>query len=211
MKIYTPDDRSIPGVFSMLASIIIPIAQFTLTIPAIAYLCLKNPSFVHSKLPNPRYIVMFLVSLALNWLFYIQYLLLPNRKLFEELLQWDASLIVFVYLAFWTTSMIISSFVIGTSTHQFVKKIKDYGCTVEMVEEVIQDMKRLKSGLSPMLFLVYSTKCILLIQVALFLAKDGFAAQPVLLVLATLWDLAYVTIALDETLSVYKDLVVELR
>ena len=195
----------------MLSSVIIPSAQFTLTIPAIAYLCLKKPSFVHSKLPNPPYILMFLASLALNWSFYIQYLLLPTRKLFEELLQWDALLIVFVYLAFWTTSMIISSFVIGTSTHQFVKKIKDNGCTVEMVEEVFQDMKRLKSGLSPMLFLVYSTKCILLINMALNLARNGFNAQSVLLILATLWDLAYVTIVLDETLSVYKDLVVELR
>jgi hypothetical protein len=107
--------------------------------------------------------------------------------------------------------MIISPFVIGTSTHQFVKKIKDNGWTIEMVEEVFQDMKRLKSGLSPMLFLVYSTKCILLINMALNLARNGFNAQSVLLILATLWDLAYVTIVLDETLSVYKDLVVELR
>ena len=69
----------------MLSFVIIPSAQFTLTIPAIAYLCLKKPSFVHSKLPNPRYILMFLLSLALNWLFYIQYLLLAKE--YEKLLQ----------------------------------------------------------------------------------------------------------------------------
>lgn len=212
--IYDMFKGSIPDVFSRVSKCIIPVVQVTLTFPALAYFCLKNPGFVYSKVPNPPHIIVFLTSVILNGGFYMQYLLLPTRTSYEKFLQKRSSYaaqFVFVYLALWSISMILSPFVIGTSMRQFANKIKGNGHTIKMIEDISQDMKKLKSGLSPMLFILYSTKCVILIHITVHLAIKGANLHGVSLLVVTLWDLTYVTLVVDETLAIYKDLALKLR
>ena len=203
-------NKSIPGVFSSLASII-PVIQPLITLPSLSYLCLKNPSLVHkNQLPNPRYLMIFVFNAVLHLAFYSIFAYIFTTMGLKE----NSLIISLFYNGLWTLTMVLTSFVIGTSLEEFCKKISDTKYpSFKMIEDLSQDLKQLKMGLSPILFMMLTTKCILLINSSLQSLNQTTMPSYffVSLMVATLWDLTYVVLVLDTTISQYKDLTLQLR
>ena len=77
-----------------------------------------------------------------------------------------------------------------------------------------EDLNSLKCGLSPILFMIYSFKCINIISSVLDLAmvgKQGTEHFYVIQLIAHIWDLTYITIIVDKTITAYKGLATNLR
>ena len=205
--------KSIPGAFRFLSNLVIPSTQVLLTIPALSYLCHNKPCLVQDrKLPNPQRLVMFLIGLGLYFLYYT----ISAIKFFDEPIQeWNALKgITFLHFGLWALANVLTCFVIGTSMKQVCRKISDTDkCSTDLIEEISADLHMLKKGLSPVLFMMFSTKCILLVNAALILATKTINHKPIWMsILAvTLWDLAYVTLVVDDTLAAFKGLTSRLR
>ena len=201
--------KTIPGIFTLLTGLIIPLLQIVLTLPALSYLFMKNPYLADNiQLHNPRYLIMFCFNAVLYLAFYSIVAFTFKREGAEE-----ASYICLIsYYGLWTLAMILTSFVIGACLEEFGRKIAhtDYPSTKTMAD-LYQDLKQLKKGLSPVLFMMLTTKCIILINNALTLATHNIEYRNVLGLMTTVWDLAYVVLALDTTISEYKALTLKLR
>ena len=204
--------KSISGVFSFL-SILTPMVQPVLALPALSYLFHKNPCLVTNKqLPSPRYPTMFVFNVVLNLGFLKilveTFITSSNQGTFFQVFHVS-------YYCLWTLTMILISFVIGTSLEEFCKKLSQTTHpTIMRIDELSQDLKQLKTGLSPILLMLFSTKCILLINNSLNLFVDnqkGMSYWGVSALATILWDLTYVVVVLDTTISKYKDLTLQLR
>ena len=208
-------DNSIPCVFALLATFVIPVFQTVITLPIMAYHYLKNPGLVYeNEMPNPRKVFRFVGSMAMHFIniatstFYM----ITESKIFNLAdLELDLP-----YFVLWTISTIFSSFVIGTSIEKFCKKVNDteikcFPYSFEIIEERSQELKTLKCGLSPMLFLIFGSKCILLINFSLSIAQNPHTYLGFIQLITNLLDLTYVTLVADEAVSVYKSLSSKLR
>lgn len=208
--------KSIPGIFMLLSTLIIPFTQVVLTIPSIAYLSMTNPCiFSDRKLPNPRRIYLFSSGLFLYCLYYTLTIVtfLGNP---EEVLMGIEVGVILSFFGLWTMTMILTSFVFGSSLEQFCQTISDTDYySRQNIEELSKELYKLKNGLSPILFMLYSTKCILIINSSLNLATQNYepiyTALWISLVLVTMWDLVYVTLIVGDTLAAYKGLSLKLR
>jgi hypothetical protein len=124
--------------------------------------------------------------------------------------------VILSFFGLWTMTMILTSFVFGSSLEQFCQTISDTDYySRQNIEELSKELYKLKNGLSPILFMLYSTKCILIINSSLNLATQNYepiyTALWISLVLVTMWDLVYVTLIVGDTLAAYKGLSLKLR
>lgn len=203
-------DKSIPGVFSLLSSLVIPASQVVLTIPALSYLCFNNSCLVQDrKSPNPRRPLMFLFDLALYFLYYV--IIVAG----EPVKTWSGLGLTFLYYGVWSFANVLTCFVIGTSLQHFCREITAVENSASKIEGLSNTLNNLKNGLSPILFVMCSTKCILIVIAALNMANPNtYNSNPALWVsvlAVTLWDLTYITFVVDDTLAAYKGLTLTLR
>ena len=96
---------------------------------------------------------------------------------------------------------------------QLCKKISNTDdFSIKTIDELSQELGKLKTGMSPFLLIMFSTNCILLIHTSLQLATPNTHTAIWLSVIAvTVWDLAYFTLIVDDTLTAYKGLSLKLR
>ena len=98
-------NKSIPGVFNFLSSLVIPAFQVVSTIPALAYLCLNNPRLLQDRqLPNQR---QPLCNLALCFVYYI--IIIYNNLKDINSFGVDQGIITFYYGVYAPSCFVIST------------------------------------------------------------------------------------------------------
>ena len=211
---------SIPGLFSLVSGLFVPGLQIVITIPALSYYCKNYPNLIQSTmLPKPQNTLMFFGSLALYVsLFATTASMIIPRIEEPEVLEIGIHDLIFFF--FWTVAMILTSFVIGSSLGQFcikadeTKTMMNKHSAYSAILTLSEDLNSLKCGLSPILFMIYSFKCINIISSVLDLAmvgKQGIEHFYVIQLIAHIWDLTYITIIVDKTITAYKGLATNLR
>ena len=108
---------------------------------------------------------------------------------------------------------LISSFTIGICTAQMTARLKNNDANLLFLDcssEILQEFISLKKGLSPLLFLMFSTQClILIVNSASLLIKPnyGFGVTSAY----TMMDLIYSTFVIDHTYESFKDMSLGLK
>ena len=111
------------------------------------------------------------------------------------------------------------NFLIAVILENFCKHIKEIQnsiATPDLVHQFLPElqaaMQRLKNNLSPLLFMIFSFKCLIIIHAAL---NIGFALEMpndenqslyVFFLIYACWELFYIALIVDETLAEYKAL-----
>lgn len=207
--------KSIPWMFQFLSAVVIPVMQVLITIPVLAYFCHCNPKLVHDKaLPCPQYIMMFIIKAIL-----ITLACFLNLKFLSDLFPEDVpNIFVLLITTLWYIGMIITDFIIGTSSRQICRRVADKELQEERIsrgitEELSKDVKNFKNGLSPILFIIFSTRCILLINIVL-VENNSYTVLYLLnltLGISLILDLIYISLTLEKTMSAIKDVTSKLR
>ena len=213
-------DKTVPGFFNILTYIVFPGFQIVAFVPCLAYIGFRCPGFVEDKmLAQPRHCVLYIVGAGLyvayplSIIYYLDMFSPTQASRLRAVM--DA-----LFLGFWTGSMMLSTTIIGSSLNQFHKKLQAAAKTstsIKVFEDITTDFKALKSGLSPLLFVTFSTKCVVLINDMMGLALGTGtkeAAPSAILIISTLsqfYDLIYITYLVDEAYANFKDLANHLR
>ena len=202
-----------------MSSLVVPMLQVILIFPALKSLGSKYPALVMEKknlsLKRPRIFLINFVGYIIS--------IVGNCKMVFEGYENKASLasfsvIIFIVLFFLT--MLSSSFLIGTSLEMFCQTIEHSKVSgtisTGVISDLCSDFQQLKAGLSLLLFLTFSLKCVLVINLALGLAvPSSFTVTQnvicLLLLISNCLDLFYITIAVEETLGIFKSLNLQLR
>ena len=116
------------------------------------------------------------------------------------------------------------NFLIAVILENFCKHIKEIQnsiATPDLVHQFLPElqaaMQRLKNNLSPLLFMIFSFKCLIIIHAAL---NIGFALEMpnaenqslyVFLLIYACWELFYTALIVEETLAEYKTLASYIR
>ena len=209
--------RSIVGIFSMLANLVVPMLQVIFFVPALASLVSSYPSLIiktHHSLKKPWLFMIttvgYISSCSLNITLILKY--------YNEISLEVVSTVIFVIL--FNTATFFSAFIIGTCLEQVCQDIMTSkmakNISTDMINDFSQEFKGLKMGLSPLLFLTFLVKCILLISMVLTIAAPSTAVTGTELyyicyVLSYGWDLFYITVAVEETMDIFKSLILQLR
>ena len=209
---------SIPGVFTVLANISVPLLQLLLFVPSMAYLGVNHPKLLQQRcLPPPKQVGMFLINVLLYCVVYV-----INQEGIQGSSIWNnsnATIVMAYTLTLFYTEVIISFFITGICLNQFCQKVANTSQInmnelMEHVSSLTKDIKLLKKVLSPFLFTAFSLKCVLIINSALILVSSpaGYPATTMASILiSSVWDLFYITVIVDETMDSYKSLAIHLR
>jgi hypothetical protein len=208
---------SIPGVFTVLANISVPLLQLLLFVPSMAYLGVNYPKLLQQRcLPAPKQVGMFLINVLLYCVVYV----IVQEEIQGSIGNNSNATIVMAYsLTLFYTEVIISFFITGICLNQFCQKAANSSQInknelMEHVSSLTKDIKLLKKVLSPFLFTAFSLKCVLIINSALILFSSpaGYPATTMASILiSSVWDLFYITVIVDETMDSYKSLAIHLR
>ena len=122
----------------------------------------------------------------------------------------------------WHFNACLTSFLIGVYLNQADKDSVDPLMTArkDQLRQTIEKIKNLKDGLSPMMFVMFVTKCILIINNVLSIAcapwaieggKDQIMIYFAVEMASYVLDLLYVTLIVEDTTKHFKEEAISLR
>ena len=167
-------------------------------------------------LPYPRHTIMFIIKVVMDAFTCVLVLKAYSDVLAKE----STNFFVFFIGTIWHLGIIITSFIIGTSSKQICNKIADNEIKLERnsmgsIEELCEDVRKFKNGLSPMLFIIFSTKCINLISLVLHVTRDSTSIFARLMtsiaLISFMLDLSYTTLVVENTMNTIKGYSYKLR
>ena len=218
-------DGTLPNVFSIASSLLVPSSDLIFSIPALTYLCYKNPIILQDHaLPTPKGLPMLMVSITLYFLNIAVNAFLPLLAVIEDenpLTNGEEAQQIFDSI-FNTISFLGISlvyFIISCHLSQFCKHVDsllsesdDEKYCVITIRVALEAFSCLKLGLSPLLFMIYTGKCINLINVAFVLIKSIESVTTIaVIMMSDCWDLVYLTWITHDTHSKLKQFGVKLR
>ena len=200
---------SVSIIFTLGSGYFLPCLNILAVCPALHYLVSNYPHVLtDTSLP----------SLQHSWLFLVETVLGFSAASLTTLgISIDSSFYFTVNLSAMTygySLMIISSLIIGICTSQIRTKIEQNALlllTKDSVSKLLHEFQELKEGMSPLLFMVFSTKCITIIQLSSSLFSAYSQIEFVILVAYNMMDLFYLTTALHQTYGVFKAMTLNLR
>ena len=200
---------SVTTVFTLSAGVFLPCLNIVAILPALHHLVsayphvLKDtclPSLQHSWLFSANIVLCFAAPIAAMWG-------LP----FDILFYFTVNLIAASYLMI---LMIISSLIIGICTSQIKTKIEKNTqalLTKDSASKMLQEFQELKAGISPLLFLTFSAKCLTIIQIWSIILTYRPEVAYVLIAAYNMMDLFYLTTVLHQTYTTFKVMSLKLR
>ena len=160
---------SVISIFNLSADYFIPCLNIAGVFPALHYLVSTYPHVLTDKfLPSLRYSWLFLANTALC----ISAAIATLHESIENSFYFAVNLTA---TSFWYCLMIISSLTIGICTSQIQTKMEKNDLvllTKDSASQILQEFQELKAGMSPLLFMVFSSKCIIIIQVLSTLLRE---------------------------------------
>jgi hypothetical protein len=115
-------------------------------------------------------------------------------------------------IIYWYSLMIISSFIIGICTAQIRTKMGENTLlTQQYASEILQEFQDLKVGISPLIFMLFSSKCIILINLLSVILSTFPHTELVIRAAYLMMDLYYITTELDQTYNAFKAMTLKLR
>ena len=225
MDISYLDDSTLPSVFSIASSLLVPGFELIFSIPALAYLCYNNPIILQDhSLPKPKGLPMLMVSITLYFFNIAVSSFLPLLAVIDNkipLTKGEGKTANFDAIMN-TIDVLVASlvyFVISCHLSQFCKYVgsllsesDDEKYCATTIRSALKAFSCLKLGLSPLLFMIYTGKCINLINVAFVLIKSKESATTIaVIMMSDCWDLVYLTWITHDTHSKLKQLGVKLR
>ena len=130
---------------------------------------------------------------------------------FDNLFYFTVNLIA---VSFWYILMIISSLIIGICTSQIKTKLEKNAqalLTKDSASQMLQEFQDLKAGISPLLFLTFSAKCLIIIQIWSTILTYLPKVEYVLIAAYNMMDLFYLTTVLHQTYTTFKTMSLKLR
>ena len=197
--------KSIPAIFQLLAATVIPLMNVLLIVPLLAYFSHCNKNFVQDvALPNPSRPMMFMVIVFLEAVYCAMLLI------FE--IAWGWAYLSLYFITAITTVLI--SLLIGTSLEQVLKNavatdLNTAWNSATTLEDLYQNITNLKNGLSPILFFIFSTSCIIIINAVLSFGDCIHVCT--FLGISSMVTLIYITMIIEDTVSFFKQLTFKLR
>ena len=200
---------SVSSIFN-LGSFVIPCLIIVLTLPALHHLVSYYPHVLTDTL---------LPSLQHSWLFLANTVLCCSVAVVNALyLPIDSSfyMVKITSMTYFPILMIISSFIIGICTSQIRTKMEKNALvllTKDSATEILKEFQELKAGMSPLLFMVFSTKCINIIYLCSALLSFDAIPKPAFVIVTAYYmmDLFYITTALHQTYNDFKAMSLKLR
>ena len=201
---------SVSNLFFLCSSYIIPSLNTIAVLPALYYLVSAYPHIVTES---------FVPTLQSPWLFLANTVLCFAAALATSLvIPFDESVyympVNVTLLIYWHILMIISSLTIGICTAHIKTRMEQKANTIltkVYASEILQEYKDLKVGISPLLFMTFSSKCIIIINLLTFLLSTFKQLEFVILAAYLMMDLFYITTVLDKTYSSFKAMKLKLR
>ena len=201
---------SVLNLFMSSANIFAPCLQVSSAFPVLYYLVTCYPPIVQDNLlPSPEKAWFFLLEILLCIVAFSADLVLTLPGFTNG---GKIGLVIFCVLFYATT--LVHSFMILvciTETRLRLETSKPFGeSKYKLALEIHDQFQALKVGISPLLFLSFSMKCILLIScLTLLLTQHIWGLLP--LIIYTMYDLVYTTIILDQTFLSLKGVALDLR
>ena len=200
---------SVSNLFILCSSFLLPILNLGATLPALYYLASAYPHILTDNLlPSLQNPWLFLANTVLCAAALASYLVMaiPDDKSFYFI---PVNVTIIIY---WYSLMIISSLIIGICTAQIETKIrKNTLLTQHHASKILQEFQDLKVGISPLLFMAFSSKCIVLINLLSLLLSTFPHTELVILAAYLMMDLFYITTELDQTYNAFKAMTLKLR
>lgn len=209
-------EASITGVFKIASWLVVPSLYVILMVPSIAYLCHLCPIIVTDmNLPAPKMLKMFVFNKALQ--------IIHSALMIWFWLNIGVDKITYgITIAFVIGEaglLLITIFIIGVFTNVTSKTIQDskiWFYSSDEIKEVYKTVKNAKSGIGPCLLIIFTLNCITLINSFLVISTGlGDNVVGVILnsikIISTVLELIYLTLVVESTSSVYKDLAIRLR
>ena len=128
-----------------------------------------------------------------------------------------------VFVLFSFSRMLLFSFLIGTSmqaiwvTVQQVKSSITTTTSINILTDIKSKIRTAKLSLSPILFMVFSKNCLMIINCSLNLAitisntTDNFKLSMLSMLIYTAWELFYIAYIVDGTVDYYNSLSEDVR
>ena len=201
---------SVINLFALSSGFIIPCLNMVAAYPALYYLVSAYPHIVSNSLPQLNWPWLFLV----NMFFSISAALTVSLILYNvDPYNVEVKITHTIYAY---SLMTISSFIVGISASQIKTKIDKYttDCFIQdcaCAAEILQEFQNLKKGMSPFLFLTFSSKCIHIISSLTLLLTKYPKLYIVIIAAYHMMDLFYLTTVLDQTYSNFKAMTLKLR
>ena len=204
--------------FQQLSLVAVPCINLAMTVPAIAYLSLSYPGLVTEKnLPPPKHLKMFLLNRCLqvlNLVAVIWYLVpvVPTKGLVVIPMVLIASDVYHQIIVFQISVVLNHTCMSITQSNiwLFTKNPSTISTALHMIKNV-------KSGIAPCLILIFSLKCITIINDLLYLATclDSLGllaiSQIVLVGISISMEFLYITLIVEHTLSILKGIAIKVR
>ena len=201
---------TVSTIFLLSAGFFIPCLNLIAILPALHYLVSAYPHVLKDGS----------LSLQHSWLFLANMVLCFSAVLasnFDGIIHFDGSIYFTVNLAATTYCyilMLISSLIIGICTSQMKTKIEKNTTallTKDSASKILQEFQELKAGMSPFLFVVFSSRCIIIINT--LSVTLTFSPKPEFVIVAAynIMDLFYLTTVLHQTYSTFKAMSLKLR
>ena len=200
---------SVSSIFTVSSGFVNPCLNIVAIIPALHYLTSSYPHVLTDIcLPSLQHSWLFLANVALCFS-------APVASIWS--LPSDGSVYFAVTLTaavYWFSLMITSSLIIGISTSQIMTKMEK-NALVQLnqnsASEILREFQELKAGMSPLLFMTFSSKCIIIISVWSTLLTYYPKPEYVIIVAYHMMDLFYLTTVLHHTYSTFKEMSLKLR
>lgn len=220
------DRFSVFSLFRLGSSTFVPCVQVVATFPAVYHLVTSYPSLLLAlgrSAPALSQPWLFLVDMGLSCARLTGSLLqaCPSNPEADQSTQAaleprQCHTVITIISIIYVFSMKISTFVLGVAAARFKANLDNGDRSIAVIDPIFhattlnKELQDLKAGLSPLLFLNFSTKCVILIEKCV-----GLLAYPKWLfsvtVLYTLVDLFYAAVVLGETYDSFKSYTLSLR
>jgi hypothetical protein len=197
---------TVSDLFMFSSSYLIPCLYIISVFPAVYYLVSAYPQILADNLlPNLQHPWMFFANAILYFASAIGMIVNGNKNDFSFYLA------MMVITVFYTSLTLNSSFIIGICTSRIRRKMKKNGMNQKHAAEILQEFQDLKSGMSPLLFLTFTTKCIVLINMLSLIFTSSPQPIYVISTASLMMDSIFLTTVLDETYNDFKSMSLKLR
>jgi hypothetical protein len=206
---------SLPYLISFVTSDILNTFTVSLMLFCLAYFIKKNPHLLLESQPlMPRRCIHLLLCTLFHL---VAYFLMANGFVFVCT---DAVYCVSTYMVFFCAiaSLLTMSTGVGIASASFVKNaevaadVSNFETLEKMSKQMIREFKTMKTGMGPMLFLLFNTKILTLITFSYMIihSKDLFVTYAGFAPYITL-ELSYIIFVLDDVFEAFKDTKKSLR
>ena len=208
--------HSVYSLFGVLQKFIVPGCQIIATVPALYHLISHYPHIVEENLlSSPRHPLIFSVNIILC-IFSCSLTVLGTVEYFKFNM-FSASMALAQTILFFGVQ-ILTFFMIGICMDQMRKTIENdctgiqelKGITKKMGSKILRDYGLLKEGIAPLLLVIFSSNSLNMIAFSaaiLIVPNWSYGATIVFFI----WDLFYITIAIDKTFEALQVFILELR